>query len=471
MSFTLSEGVDGEKVFLTHWHNITGKRLDPVYSKYQEKASNYKYPVVQLRKLLFKKPQYGANEPGVTRTGKAETRYIRITDIDENGVLKDYLGATCTNIESQYFLNENDVIIARSGNTVGKAYIHKVLPYPCIFAGYMIRFIVDHQQILPAYFFAFTQSNIYKDWVQATQRSAGQPNINAEEYGALEIPLPSRTQQLFIVQKMQKAYTQKQQKGQEAQTILDSIDNYLLKELGIELPEEEESGVEGRMFTRQFSEVNGGRFDPNYFKPKYHSLVKTITNNNALKIGEAITFRNETWDGISFWDDKFPYIEIGEIDIPFGEIRNISFIPKKEAPSRAKMVVHKDDILVPLTRPSRGAIVQYLENENVIASTGFCVIKSVDEDRINKRFLYHLLRSKIVLEQFEQRSSGGNYPAIILEEVKNTLLPLPQKQEQQSIIAKHIDNQYIKAKQLKQEAETILTKAKAEVEQMILRGE
>lgn len=62
------------------------------------------------------------------------------------------MGATVTNVEDKYVLNENDIVLARSGATVGKSYIHKQLPYTCLYAGYLIRFIVDAKKILPDYF-------------------------------------------------------------------------------------------------------------------------------------------------------------------------------------------------------------------------------------------------------------------------------------------------------------------------------
>ena len=90
------------------------------------------YPLVKLKNLLLEKPQYGANEAGIIRETNIQPRYIRITDIDENGLISaNELGATVANAEDKYILNEYDILIARSGATVGKAYIHKELPYTC----------------------------------------------------------------------------------------------------------------------------------------------------------------------------------------------------------------------------------------------------------------------------------------------------------------------------------------------------
>lgn len=189
------------KTYCVNLNNIIGQRYDFSYVSYRRCTSQYKYPTVVLSKLLKCKPQYGAGEAGIIRNNSVIARYIRITDITEDGLLIDCLGATAQNIEDKYILNNNDILIARSGNTVGKSYIHRseYVNYPCFFAGYMIRFIVDETKMHPAYLFVYTQLPIYKTWIKATQRTTGQPNINAEEYGNLPIPLPAMEIQKQIV--------------------------------------------------------------------------------------------------------------------------------------------------------------------------------------------------------------------------------------------------------------------------------
>jgi restriction endonuclease S subunit len=182
-----------KKTFYTTASKVTGGRLDPEYVAYQSQITSDKYPIVHLKQLLKTSPQYGANESGIERTDITQPRYIRITDIDEIGRLDETdLGKTALTIEERYILQNNDLLFARSGNTVGKCYLHKsdLVNYECFFAGYMIRFILNDIYALPEFIFGWTQTQLYKDWVTAIRRAAGQPNINAEEYKSLQIPLP-----------------------------------------------------------------------------------------------------------------------------------------------------------------------------------------------------------------------------------------------------------------------------------------
>ncbi len=178
------------------------------------------------------------------------------------------------------------------------------------------------------------------------------------------------------------------------------------------------------------------RIDPNFYRIDFQEIKEKITKNNFKKLGYLVDFSSETWNGKDYFNHTFPYIEISEIDILSGIIQNISQVPVNEAPSRAKMIVKNNDILVSTTRPNRGAIsfVKLQENEIQIASTGFAILRNIKQQIISKEFLFFCLRQEFSLKQMEQRSSGGNYPAITTEELKNVLIPIPPLDTQNQIV-------------------------------------
>jgi len=189
-----------KRIFTVNFSEITHQRLDPDYNikiKLLDKL-HWKYKPIEVGKLIEKSPQYGANEIAVEPVSDDFTRYIRITDIREDGTLKSTGSKTAVKIEKQYLLNYNDILFARSGS-VGRCYIHKEVEQKAIFAGYLIRFILDEKKINPDYFFYYCQSSIYKFWVSAIERPAVQSNINSEEYKSLKIPLPPISKQEEIV--------------------------------------------------------------------------------------------------------------------------------------------------------------------------------------------------------------------------------------------------------------------------------
>ena len=82
-----------------------------------------------------------------------------------------------------------------------------------------------------------------------------------------------------------------------------------------------------------------GRIDPFYYRPEFRELNEKLSKLKNEQLGEIIEFSSETWNQKDFFDDEFPYIEISEVDISTGEVQNITCYEKREAPSRAKMIV------------------------------------------------------------------------------------------------------------------------------------
>jgi type I restriction enzyme S subunit len=143
-----------------------------------------------LGKLSLDGPQYGANASSLDWK-EGMPRYVRITDIQEDGSLSDE-GVCSIDMDNweQYRLEIGDLLFARSGNTVGKTYLYDKQDGLCAYAGYLIRFKLDTQRINPWFAFVFTQTKHYKNWVVSKKRVAGQPNINAQEYNRLLFPIP-----------------------------------------------------------------------------------------------------------------------------------------------------------------------------------------------------------------------------------------------------------------------------------------
>jgi restriction endonuclease S subunit len=199
-----------------------------------------------------------------------------------------------------------------------------------------------------------------------------------------------------------------------------------------------------------------GRLDPHFYNPTFIENVKKLKDYNAVSLGQLVEFSNEIWNQLDYYEDEFPYIEIGEIDIHTGENKKISLIKKENVPSRARMIVRKDDIIVSTTRPNRGAISFIDESKDgYIASTGFAVLRELKRDDLIKEYLFHALRLNTSLMQMLQRSSGGNYPAIVQDELAKILLPVPSRDIQIKVI-QIMDAAYSKKRQNEEEAEKLL---------------
>ncbi|WP_052454713.1 restriction endonuclease subunit S [Rickettsia hoogstraalii] len=149
-----------------------------------------------LKDCIIGKGSYGANVAALSYDPLLP-RYLRITDIDEQGnlIARNTKSINLADAKS-YYLEKGDIVFARTGS-VGKTYLHKsnkVITY----ASYLIRFRPNQKIILPEYLFLFTQSNEYRIWIKKILRSGVQSNINAEEYSNLPILIPPLPEQQKI---------------------------------------------------------------------------------------------------------------------------------------------------------------------------------------------------------------------------------------------------------------------------------
>jgi type I restriction enzyme S subunit len=153
-----------------------------------------------LGQLLTEKPEYGANASAVPYSDENRIRYLRITDIDEYGNLRDdSIKAILNEAAQHYILSDGDLLIARSGNTVGKSIQYRSAMGTCAFAGYLLRFRFN-QRALVEYVAAYLMTQAYWAWVKASVKVGAQPNINAQQYQSMQIPVPPIEEQYRIAQ-------------------------------------------------------------------------------------------------------------------------------------------------------------------------------------------------------------------------------------------------------------------------------
>ena len=153
----------------------------------------------KLKDLSLSKLEYGSGAAACMYDGI--TRYVRITDIDDEG----NLGADVVSpnlVDEKYLLYDGDVLFARTGATVGKTYLYKQKDGKCIFAGFLIRVVPNQELIRPEYLYYYTKSPQYKAFVQSSMKVVAQPNINAKQYGNLELNVPSLEEQDIVIGKL-----------------------------------------------------------------------------------------------------------------------------------------------------------------------------------------------------------------------------------------------------------------------------
>lgn len=157
------------------------------------------WEVRRLRHLIQGRLTYGANA-AAEFTNQEWPRYIRITDFRTDGALKaETFRSLPPAIAAGYMVQPGDILLARSGATVGKAFLVKALTGPACHAGYLIRARPDRNLVLPDYLFGFTQSKAFAAWKDSTFNTATIQNIGADKYANLSLPLPPLSEQIALL--------------------------------------------------------------------------------------------------------------------------------------------------------------------------------------------------------------------------------------------------------------------------------
>lgn len=134
-------------------------------------------------------------------------KFLRITDIQNNKVSwKDvpYCEIDERRLNS-LLLKEGDILIARTGGTIGKTFLIDSVDYPSVFASYLIRVQLS-EKVDEQYIKYFLESPFYWKQLINFSQGTGQPNVNATSLSNLLIPLPPVEQQENIVEKIKELF-------------------------------------------------------------------------------------------------------------------------------------------------------------------------------------------------------------------------------------------------------------------------
>ncbi len=273
--------------------------------------------------------------------------------------------------------------------------------------------------------------------------SAGQQRVSKDFLLNFDIPIPPIKLQEEIVRKIQVAKSLKQQKEVQAKQLLDSIDEYLLHELGITLPEKDNS-LQNRIFTTSLSKVSGGRFDPFFNQIHFEKLKNPrgiYTNQRVKSLCVEIKTGFPVRKDFRIKDGKYPY---------YGANGIIGYMDEYTHDGEY-LVVGQDG---------------YIGNHYVVdgkfwGSNHNWVLK------LKRGTNIQYIKEVLDVINYDYLVTGGVIPKLTKEALQNIFIPVPPL-EKQNEIAEQIKKIREQAKQLQKEAEEELENAKKEVEAIIL---
>ncbi len=160
-----------------------------------------------------------------------------------------------------------------------------------------------------------------------------------------------------------------------------------------------------------------------------------LTGWRTANLGEVAEINPESLGPDTPASYQFQYIDISSVTAGVIDWNATRTHQLSAAPSRARRVVRPKDVLLCTVRPGlqAHAYADWEVQNGYVCSTGFAVIRA--RDKVDSRFLFHLVFSETVTEQVRRREIGSNYPAIGELDVRRLRIPVPPLLEQRRIAA------------------------------------
>ncbi len=392
-------------------------------------------------------------------------RYLRVSDLGAHGIENDnprYVDIE--EIPDKVRLTSDSFLISRSGS-LGLVSVIKDEIRDAILSSHIFKVSLDTTKIRPEYLEALLRSQIGQSQFFQNNNGAVIPEISQTALKSIRVILPPSNIQNHIVSFMRSAYAQKKQKEQKAATLLDSIDDYVLAELGIEKPQQKENSIENRIFTTTSSDMFGRRFDPEMYYQVYSLHTKTYPMEkfqNCVLINPTTSFSGYEPDtSITFVPMEKVSAEYGEADLS---------LRKVVAEAKGYTRFRDNDLIwakiTPCMENGKSAVVNNLKEGIGCGSTEFHVFSALEG--INIHYIHALLRLKSLREHAALHFTGSaGQQRVSNEFFKELIIPKPPI-EKQTEIADYITNTRNRVRQLQQEADAVVEQAKERVERILL---
>ncbi len=379
----------------------------------------------------------------------------------------------------------NDVLLTKAGAILGYSAVFPEHLKEGNITSHLVT-ITCSPEILPHYLKYIFHSSIGQKQIYRWGNKSTRPELNTQEVKKIIIPVLPLEQQKKIINIYHKAINEKKKKENETLNLLKSIDEYLLKELGITLPKKPLNNIKNRMFKTGWQKVSGNRFDPKRYSKQSENLIAGIQNSPQRKVflkslvihsvaGDWGLDINETVNAKLF--NKCLVIRATEFDNDYNlniensraKYRLISKIKFK------KLDIKPDDLLLEKSGGSpdqpvgRIAILEKeLLDNNTIAYSNFIHKFRVNTDEVLPEFLFCFLKTihNIKLTDVMQSQTNG-IRNLIMREYWNQTIILPNKTKQKEI-ADTVYKMRAEAKQTEFEAQQGFEQTKKEIEKLIL---
>ena len=461
--FAVRRGKIRERADVNYWRSSNG---------YEELYSQPKFPLVALRELVTL-VQYGTSERAEVEP--IGTPILRMNNLQASGWdLSDLKYVRLEpEVKDQLLLKQGDLLFNRTNSKelVGKCDVFRE-EGEWVFASYLIRVRLDENKALPFFISEFLNTRAGRIQIDRVSRQIiGMSNVNAEELRDLLIPLPPLAIQRTLVDEMEAARESRQRRLAQADELLQSLDSWLLIQLGLEPPPVDNRKV----FAVRLGNIKG-RVDPYFYQPKFEKVIRelascrfplqTIGTICEPPVGGATPTRGDAElyaeDGIKFL--RILNVKPNEIDLT--DVKYIRDAVHDGELGRSQLAA--SDVLMTITgRVGTAAVVpQDILPANI--NQHIVRLRVISNDCLPD-YLAAYLNTSVGLAISNRSVTGGTRIALDYQAIRSLPIPVPPIRIQELVI-EELDNRRASARRLRTEAEAEWQAAKVHFEEQLLTG-
>ena len=375
------------------------------------------WTVTKLKFISLISADYGINISADNYIDKG-VRFIRITDINEDGTLTPEGVFIREDLSKGKILERGDLLFARSGS-VGTSFLFTLTDsQKYSFAGYLVRFRLKIGYS-PSFVYLFSQSKLFKDQIKMNSIETTIENFNGDKYSNLSICLPNTKIQKYIVSRLNIIFNNINSLILKISKMIDLlkekrqtiITNAVTKGLDPNVPMKD-SGVEwiGEIPERW-----------KVMKIKFTSYVKGrvgwkgLTSEEYLENGYAYLVTGQDFQSKTILWDSCYYVDKDRYDDdPYIQLKN------------GDLLITKDGTIGKL------AIVDGLKKPACLNS-GIFLVRPYNYYITD--FLYYVLSSSVFSNFYFLRSFGSTIQHLYQNVFEEFSFPIPSIGEQEKIIA------------------------------------
>jgi restriction endonuclease S subunit len=372
-------------------------------------------------------------------------------------------------------IQSGDILLAIVGATIGQVAVvpNEVSEANCNQAVAIIR---PKENTNPHYLRAILQSSLGQTQIHRLSGGTARPNLDLWEARILRIPVVSRSLQDQIAQVMQEAYSDRQKKLKEAEKSFLGIETYVHEVLNIT----RDFPIDEPRFLVNQSQLH--RWDVRFFLPSFSHLEDLVeqgkySTKSLFSVCEKIT-NGLTPAKVGYTDEGCVVVKVASLTKLFQINWDKVAFTSTEFFKKAKKAHLKDGDLLVLSASHQ---LDYI-------GRSFALVRDIPADYVDQCMAVGELvlirtNSQLVLPEYLlacftmqsiqkliNRMTRGQSAHLYAEDLQHLKIPVPPLDIQQQIVDE-MDRRRGKTKQLRSQAEAVVTAAKARVERMILGEE